>query len=146
MRGAAKPAHRDPVLLGVVFLGGAVGTAGRAWLSTAYPSPVGSFPVTTWLINMSGAAALGVLLQWLARSGPDQGRRRMVRLGGGTGVLGGLTTYSTFVVETISLGATGRWQLAMIYDVVSVATGVAAAAVGMWCVDRLYDRYGVRAS
>ncbi len=37
---------------------------------------------------------LGALLESLARRGPDEGRRRAIRLLVGTGGLGGFTTYS----------------------------------------------------
>ncbi|GAB3581593.1 fluoride efflux transporter FluC [Calidifontibacter terrae] len=119
--------HRDPRLLGVVFVGGCVGTFLRSSLSTAFEQPRGSFPWTTLLINLVGAYLLGVLLETLASRGSDDGVRRLLRLGVGTGVLGGFTTYSTFMVETTGL----RIPAAVAYVVGTVVLGLAAATLGL---------------
>ena len=71
----------------VVALGGAVGTLARYGLSHAVPD-TGGVPVATLVENVVGAFLLGLLLEALARSGPDVGRRRLARLGLGTGLLG----------------------------------------------------------
>ena len=72
-----------------------------------------------------------MLLEAIAESGRDTGWRRGVRLGVGTGVMGGLTTYSTFSVETVLLLRSGHWLLATGYAVASVVTGVLAAMLGV---------------
>ncbi len=93
---------RDPVLLITIGVGGALGTLTRASLSGAFPHPPGAWPWATFTINIVGALVLSFLLEALGRRGPDVGVRRLVRLGGGTGFLGGFTTYSTFAVETVT--------------------------------------------
>ncbi|GAB95742.1 CrcB protein [Kineosphaera limosa] len=120
--------HRDPLLLALVAVGGGVGTAVRAVAEERFAAPAGSWPWATFAINLSGAFALALLLESLARRGPDVGRRRAVRLGVGTGVLGGFTTYSTFAVETGHLG----WPLGPAYAVATVLLGLLAAAAGLW--------------
>ena len=47
------------------------------------------------------------------------------------GLLGGFTTFSTFGLETWRLVENGRWPLAAAYALGSVATGLAAVAVGV---------------
>jgi len=126
-----------PAWLGVILIGGAVGSALRAWLETTFPPAAGHWPWTTWWINVSGALMLGVLLEVLAVTGPDEGWRRGVRLGVGTGALGGYTTYSTFAVETVQLLQGGAWLVGLGYALGSVLTGVLAAVVGVWAVRRL---------
>ena len=49
----------------------------------------------------------------------------------GTGLLGGYTTYSTLVLETIALGSDGRLLLALAYDAVSLVGGFLAALGAM---------------
>lgn len=122
-----RHAHRDPLLLGTVFLGGACGTAVRSLLEDAFSGPTSSWPWITFAINAIGAFALGFLLEALVRTGEDAGGSRLVRLGVGTGVLGGFTTYSTFMVETTKL----PWLLAVGYAAASVAVGALAAWVGI---------------
>lgn len=125
--------HRDPRLLVVVFAGGCVGTTARWGLSSGLDVPRGSFPWTTLLINLAGALVLGALLEALAARGPDTGVRRLLRLGVGTGVLGGFTTYSTFMVETTGLAL----PAAAAYVVVTVVIGVVAALTGQRLTRRI---------
>ncbi|MFZ2164066.1 MAG: CrcB family protein [Propionibacteriaceae bacterium] len=146
-RGHAIPGLRmlripvRPAWLGVIFLGGAVGTAIRAWLETTYAAPAGQLPWVTLLINVSGALVLGVLVDVLAESGPDKGVRRGLRLGVGTGVLGGYTTYSTFSVESFQLWNSSTWALGLIYALLSVVAGLAAAYFGALTARRVLRRY-----
>lgn len=124
-----RPVHLQPVMLGVVLVGGAVGTAVRAALSLVIPD-VGGLPVAILVINVVGSFLLGVLLEALTRRGADVGRRRTVRLLLGTGFCGGFTTYSTLAVgaaELLRVGATG---LGVAYAVGSVLLGALAAWVG----------------
>lgn len=121
---------RDPRILALIVVGGAAGTAGRAWLETAYAPPSGTWPWITFGINLGGALLLGLLLELLARTGDDRGWRRLARLGLGTGMLGGFTTYSTFAVETAALLRDGLPWLAVGYGAGSVLGGVAAAWLG----------------
>jgi fluoride exporter len=123
----------------LIVIGGMAGTAVRAGLEAAAPAQPGGWPWTTFWINIVGSLLLGALLEWLA-SGEDVGWRRSVRLGVGTGVLGGFTTYSTFSVETISLLASGHGLTAVGYALVSAAAGVAAAAIAIVVMRRVRHR------
>lgn len=127
----------NPRLLGFVVLGGMVGTTVRAGLSAAFATPLGGWPVITFTVNISGAFVLGLLLQWLARTGPDEGPRRAARLSIGTGALGGYTTYSSFAVEVDRLIGSGHALLGAAYALVSIAAGLLAAGVGIALADRL---------
>jgi CrcB protein len=115
---------------GLVAAGGVVGTTARALLERAFAPEPGAWPWTTFGINVVGSFVLGVLLQRLLLSGPDRGWRRGVRLGCGTGVLGGFTTYSTFAVEVERLASGGHVALGAAYALGSVVLGVAAACGG----------------
>ncbi|WP_307859424.1 CrcB family protein [Cellulomonas sp. zg-ZUI22] len=127
----APPTHAPPTpgAVALVAAGGSVGVLVRAALAQAVPAAPGGWPWTTWAVNVVGSLLLGVLLGVLQR-GPDAGRRRAVRLGVGTGVLGGFTTYSTFAVEAQTLVAGGH-VVGVAYALVSVVAGVAAAAAGL---------------
>lgn len=118
--------QRQPRLLALVFLGGAAGTAVRAAIEGAAPTPPGSWPWATFGINLIGAFLLGLLLETLARREALVGAGRGARLLLGTGLLGGFTTYSLFALEALRL----TLPLAILYAVLTASLGVAAAAVG----------------
>lgn len=122
----------------VVFAGGVLGTAVRAALEAAMPAQPGGWPWATFAINVSGSFLLGLLLETLSRRGPDAGLRRYLRLGLGTGVMGGYTTYSTFAVETVRLFALGGGAVfvGLGYALGSVLLGLAGAFAGMWVATR----------
>lgn len=125
MRGVVRPGT-----VAWVVLGGTVGTAVRDALEAAFGAR-GEVPWATLAINVSGALLLGLLLEWLLHAGPDEGGRRTARLAVGTGVLGGYTTYSTFVLESVSLAGAGQGWLALGYDALSLGMGFLAALCGV---------------
>lgn len=123
--------YLQPRLLALVVLGGAAGASARWQVSEALPWTPGGWPWATFAINVVGSLLLGLLLETLLRVGPDTGWRRGVRVGVGTGLLGGFTTYSTFIVETDRLIATGNLWLGIAYAAVSVVVGFLAALAGV---------------
>lgn len=135
----ARTAAVDLASVGLVFAGGAVGTLVRYLLGDALPDPDG-IPITIFAINVTGAFLLGWLLEGLARRGPDEGRRRRMRLLLGTGVLGGYTTYSAFAVDTDGLLAADRFVAAAGYGVATVLVGAAASVAGIALAAWLHRR------
>ncbi|PZE55544.1 CrcB family protein [Curtobacterium sp. MCPF17_047] len=124
------PPHTRWSLIALVAFGGAIGTAVRAVLAQALPA-VDGISWTVLAINVVGAFCLGLLLDALARRGPDVGRRRALRLFVGTGVLGGFTTYSTLADDTARLLDVGRWAAGSGYALLSVLLGLAAVVAGL---------------
>lgn len=124
------PVRPDPRLLALVALGGAVGTALRYGLGLLLP-PDDGVPWATLLENVVGAFLLGMLLEALVRAGREDARRRFLRLGLGTGLLGGFTTFSALALETRNLLAAGDLLLGVGYPVGSVVLGVVAATAGV---------------
>ncbi|WP_436795708.1 fluoride efflux transporter FluC [Actinospongicola halichondriae] len=108
-----------PSALGLVALGGTAGAAAR-WAVVGLVGTDGGFPWWTLLVNVVGCLLLGALL----------GVREEVRLGLGTGFCGGLTTFSTFTVETATMLDAGHSARAAVYLLVSLAAGVAAVVAG----------------
>lgn len=136
--GSPSAAGRTPSVaasLALVAAGGCAGTLVRAALERAWPASPGHLPVTTLALNVVGALALGLLLGALG-----EGRPRL-RLALGTGVLGGLTTHSTFILESHRLltsgGDGGHPVLGTAYLVGSMVAGLVAAGLGLWLAGRL---------
>ena len=126
----ARPPHTHWSLIALVALGGALGTAVRALVAQALPA-VDGISWTILAINVVGAFCLGLLLDTLARRGPDVGRRRALRLFVGTGALGGFTTYSTLADDTARLLDGGRWAAGSGYALLSVVLGLVAVVAGL---------------
>jgi CrcB protein len=131
------PLNLAPIAL--VGLGGALGTAARYGLAQWLPAG-GGLPRGTLIANLIGALILGVLLEALARRGPDVGALRRARLLIGTGLCGGLTTYSTVAVETDLLIRAHREGLAAGYAAGTVLAGVALAGLGIAVSARVHRR------
>ena len=136
--GSPRVAGRTPSVaasLALVAAGGCAGTLVRAALERAWPASPGHLPVTTLALNVVGALALGLLLGALG-----EGRPRL-RLALGTGVLGGLTTHSTFILESHRLltsgGDGGHPVLGAAYLVGSMVAGLVTAGLGLWLAGRL---------
>jgi CrcB protein len=130
-RPGSRPLHLQLPCILMVMGGGALGTLCRYWLNTAIPSP-GGWPLPTLIINLCGAFALGLLLEALARSGPDVGARQTLRLLAGTGFLGAFTTYSTLALDANLLLAGDRIADAVAFMLLSVIGGLATGAAGVW--------------
>jgi CrcB protein len=131
-----EPGPLSVGFIAIVALGGIVGTAARYGLDRWLPAGSG-FPWGTFAANLAGAFVLGALLQQLSRRGPDTGVRRRLRLLVGTGFCGGLTTYSTFAVETDLLFRDHRAGLGLLYVLATVWAGLIFVAIGIAASDRL---------
>jgi CrcB protein len=130
---------RDIRELVAVFIGGAAGAFARAALSSLVPAPVGQWPWPTFAVNIVGAALLGYFSTRLLERLPLSSYRRPLL---GTGVCGGLTTFSTMQVETVRMLRDGHVALAVGYAVASIIGGLTAVYAAGAVVRR--TRMGVR--
>jgi len=128
--GAARPVHLRPAYVVIVAAGGAAGASAREALALAFPA-VNGIPYTILAINVVGALLLGLLVESLARRGPDHGRRRTLRLLLGTGVLGGFTTYSALATDAARLIADGRAAAGITYGLATVMIGAVVTWAGI---------------
>lgn len=112
-----------------VCLGSAIGGGARYLVSLgALRLLGGSFPYGTLAVNVLGSFAIGLVVHVGTSStllSPE------ARLFLATGVLGGLTTYSTFNYETLALVAEGDWPLAAANLLGTVTACLAAGILGI---------------
>ena len=122
--------HREVT---AIFAGGFLGAVARAELSVAFPHADGAWPWTTFSVNILGAFLLGYFVTRLQERLPLSAYRRPFV---GTGVCGGLTTFSAMQVEILQMLDHGRVGLAVIYAGVSVVAGFFGVAVATNIVRR----------
>jgi CrcB protein len=111
-----------PVWIGVAVLGGC-GSLARFGLTLLVADRLHPhLPLGTLSVNVSGAFLLGLLA-----GGPVEGNMRLLL---GAGAIGSYTTFSTWMVETQRIGEAGKRRLALVNVLLSIALGLAAAALG----------------
>lgn len=120
-----------------VFIGGAIGTVARAAIETAAAPEPGQWPWPTFAVNVVGAFLLGYFTTRLLERLPVSGYRRPLL---GTGVCGGLTTFSTMQVETLKMIEHRHYGLAAGYLAASIAAGLVAVYVATALVRRVRVR------
>ncbi|MBV9852989.1 MAG: CrcB family protein [Streptosporangiaceae bacterium] len=114
--------------LGVISAGGMIGALARYGLLTAFPHGATGFPWATFGINAGGCLLIGIIVVLAAgsRRAPRLTRPFLV-----TGVLGGFTTFSTYVVDMQHEVAAGAPRTALLYGAVTAVTALAAAWAGV---------------
>lgn len=95
--------HRD--ILVAVAAGGVVGSLGRWGLGELLPHDLGGFAWSTFTVNVTGALLLGLLMALMV---DVLAGTRYVRPFFGVGVLGGWTTFSTYMFDTRAMLDAGR--------------------------------------
>lgn len=144
MGAAAAPSARTrqawqrPDVLLAVAAGGALGAPARYAVGVLIPTPAHGFPWSTFVINVTGALLLGLLVVLLLERFPPT---RYARPFFGTGFLGAYTTFSTYMVETVLLARDGHVERATAYVLGSLVTGLFAAWLGT-AIGRRLSRVG----
>ncbi|WP_017595232.1 fluoride efflux transporter CrcB [Nocardiopsis potens] len=139
-RGQARELPDAPwAVLSVIAAGGAIGGAARYAASVLLPTAPGEFPVATFLVNVSGCLLIGVLMVLVARSGP---RLRLLRPFLGVGVLGGYTTFSTYVIDAQGLLDAERAATALVYLGGTLLCALAAVWAGTALAEAVLGRAG----
>ena len=120
-----------------IFAGGALGTLARAALAEAFPHPATAWPWPTFTVNVVAAFLLGYFVTRLQERLPLSSYRRPLL---GTGLCGGLSTFSTMQVEILAMIGAHAWGLAVAYAAASIAAGYAAIYLATAIVRRIRVR------
>ena len=123
--------------IAAIFAGGALGTLVRAALAEAFPHPATAWPWPTFGVNIVAAFLLGYFVTRLQERLPLSSYRRPLL---GTGLCGGLSTFSTMQVELLNMLSAHAWGLAAGYAAASIAAGYAAIHLATAIVRRVRVR------
>ena len=112
-----------------IALGGALGAVGRYALSSQITHWIGpGFPWGILLVNVLGCFVMGVVAELgalMLNLSPE------VRAFLTTGILGGLTTFSAFALDSAAMIERGDWMATVAYVAASVVGSILALFLGL---------------
>ena len=112
----------------LVFIGGALGAVLREFSMLMVPNLADNFPLDILVANLVAAFLLGLVTSLHRRQIVSKGAEMLV----GTGIAGGLSTFSSFVYGAVVLmsASTATAVVASVYVVISLVLGYIAVVVG----------------
>ncbi len=122
-------------ILFAILVGGFFGTLSRYLVSSHWTDGASSFPLTIFLVNLSGSFALGLILTTIIENLPPT---RLLRPLACIGFLGGWTTMSTLAVVTDQLISAGHLLTAVAYALTTAIITPLAATAGILVAHRLH--------
>ena len=112
----------------IIGIGGFIGAIARyviaSWIGQKWGR---SFPLGTFVINVSGSFFIGLTMTLLTEKFMVNPQWRLLLV---VGFLGAYTTFSTFEYESGNLLKDGEWMLASMNVALSVFLGFAALKLG----------------
>lgn len=112
----------------IIGIGGFVGAIARyaigVWIGQKWGR---SFPLGTFVINVSGSFFIGLLMSLFTERFMVNPQWRLLLV---VGFLGAYTTFSTFEYETGGLIKDGEWLIALMNVIFSVVAGFVALKIG----------------
>ncbi len=118
---------RDGLL---VLIGGGIGAAVRELLMLAVADLPGGFPMPIFIANMTAALLIGVLSALTVPGGVIGSVGKLLLT---TGIMGGLSTFSSFIWATDQMLVNPAEQASAIaYLVLSMVVGFLLVEAGLW--------------
>ncbi|WP_421566313.1 CrcB family protein [Ochrobactrum sp. EDr1-4] len=112
-----------------VFVGGAVGAMAREFLMLVVPNLSDGIPMSILVANVVASFLLGLTTSLYHKGTLSQGVNTLVA----TGIMGGLSTFSSFVYGAYVLmsGSTAGMMSALLYLALSIVLGYIAVVLGL---------------
>ena len=119
----------------LVMIGGSLGCASRYGVTLLTSRLYGSsFPWGTLCVNLSGCLLIGISFALADYKNVLSPSARLFIM---TGFLGGLTTFSSYALESVNFARSGISSVSVINFIVNNVGGIALVLVGMWLVKSL---------
>lgn len=111
-----------------VGIGGFIGACLRYIISTNFPKLLGTeFPYGTLIVNVIGGLLIGFIMELSLTTDFISPNLRLFLT---TGIMGGLTTFSTFSYETISLFNDGSYMLGTLNTCLNLFLSLGGVVLG----------------
>jgi len=113
----------------LVFIGGAIGAMGREFLMLGVPNLYDGFPMPIFVANIVAALLLGLVTGLTNKGRANSDVNTLIA----TGMMGGLSTFSSFVYGSYVLmsGSMAGAFVALIYLLISIVGGYVALLAGL---------------
>ena len=113
----------------LVFVGGALGAMLREFIMLMVPNLTDNFPLDILVANLVAAFLLGLVTALHRRQVVSEDAEMLV----GTGIAGGLSTFSSFAYGAVVLmsASTPSAVVASVYVVISLVLGYIAVILGL---------------
>ena len=112
-----------------IFLGGGIGSVFRYVISKIFIINKNSFPWSTLIANFIGCFIIGIILGWYVNNDKQYSDLYIFL---SIGFCGGLTTFSTFSVEGLTLFKNGDFLIFITYLLTSIIGGLLLVALGYY--------------
>lgn len=109
-----------------VGIGGCIGAVLRYIISINTVKLFGSFPIGTLIVNVLGGFLIGVIME-LSQCTNMSPRLKIFLT---TGIMGGLTTFSTFSFETITLFSDSNYVFGFLNIILNVSLSLIGVVLG----------------
>lgn len=116
-----------------VGIGGFIGSVLRYLLSISGKSILGFVPFGTLLVNIVGGFFIGAIMEFNNSYTINSSLKLFLT----TGLMGGLTTFSTFSFETISLFSQGKYAMGSLNIILNVTLSLLGVIIGRFLVRQL---------
>jgi fluoride exporter len=130
-------------VLAAISTGGVLGALARYGLQSAFPQAPTAFPWATFGVNVTGCLLIGVLMTLITELWPH---KLLLRPFLGVGVLGGFTTFSTYVVDIRQAVSTGAGEIALAGLAGTLITAMLAVWLGVAVTGRVLRAAGIGCS
>ena len=113
----------------LIFIGGGLGSVFRFLISQISFVNFSKFPAPTLLSNTIGCLILGIVLGYAIKNNHLNSPQTLLLA---TGFCGGLTTFSTFAYENISMIKSGDINQLFFYTFLSIFLGFISIYIGLF--------------
>jgi CrcB protein len=118
-----------------IAAGGAIGSLSRYALTVLFSLMGGAWlPIATLTANALGCLAIGWLAQWSIQ---QEATNHWGVIGVRVGLLGGLTTFSTFAIDVLRLWQTDRIGFSVLLTLAHLVIGFGCVAIGIWIAKQM---------
>jgi CrcB protein len=115
-----------------VGMGGFIGACLRYIITVLSPKLFGTnLPYGTLIVNVVGGILIGLIMELSLSTNLISPNLKLFLT---TGIMGGLTTFSTFSYETVSLFTDGNYILGMLNTCLNLFLSLAGVVFGKYCV------------